>query len=341
MLWLGIDGGGTKTACSLYNDRLERLDRLVLSTCHYAQAGLNGMYEVLAQGIAWAEQRATALVGGACTTDVGALGIGFAMCGYGEGAATTASIDRLVHDVAGEHPYVLVNDVEAAWAAGLTCTDGIAIIAGTGSIALGVRGKARMRCGGWDYELGDEGSGGWLGKEVLRVFTRQADGRDPRGALYELVRDTLDLHDDFDIIAWAQAHYARRSDVASLAPLASRAAAAGDASAQAIFARAAVEEADLVRAIKARLFDAGPLCDPRETRPAIVPAQHPAPGSASVRDQHAPIPVTYSGGTFNAGAHILEPLARALPAGCTLVKPAHEPDLGPVLLLRKKLGCTS
>ena len=118
MLWLGIDGGGTKTACSLYNDRLERLDRLVLSTCHYAQAGLNGMYEVLAQGIAWAEQRATALVGGACTTDVGALGIGFAMCGYGEGAATTASIDRLVHDAAGAHPYVLVNDVEAAWAAG-------------------------------------------------------------------------------------------------------------------------------------------------------------------------------------------------------------------------------
>lgn len=335
MLWLGIDGGGTKTACSLYNDHLERLDRLVLPTCHYAQVGLHGMHDVLAQGIAWAEERAKRLDDGE-----GTLGVGFAICGYGEGTETASAIDQLVRDVAGAHPYVLVNDVEAAWAAGLDCADGIAIIAGTGSIALGVRDGAQIRCGGWDYELGDEGSGGWLGKELLRAFTRQADGRDPRGALYDMVREVLNLHDDFDIIAWAQAHYARRGDVAALSPIVTRAAAAGDASAQAILARAAAEEADLVRAIKAQLFDAelpgasGEV--DRTAAPSPTSAQPPAAGAAT-HARHDTIPVTYIGGTFNAGACILEPLARALPAGCTLVEPAHEPDLGPVLILRNRL----
>ena len=312
MYWLGIDGGGTKTACTLYDDGLTAIDRLVLPTCHYAQAGFDGMREVLAWAVSWAE----ALVGERGPCDAGALGIGFAICGYGEGAETTEHIDALVAEVAGSHPYELVNDVEAAWAAGLNLTDGIAIIAGTGSIALGVRGDEQRRCGGWDYELGDEGSGGWLGKQLLTAFTRQADGRDPRGPLYELVRTELDLHDDFDIIAFAQAHYSERGRMAVLAPLVTQAAAAGDMSARDILERAAREEADMVKVIVHALFD---------------------PARAAGKPVPDPIPITYIGGTFKAGSLILEPLAAALPDGCKLVAPVHEPDLGPVLLLRRSL----
>lgn len=312
MYWLGIDGGGTKTACTLYDGGLAPLNRLVLPTCHYAQTGFEGMREVLAQGVSWAE-------GLVCEREPdadGALGIGFAICGYGEGAETTARIDALVAEVAGAHPYELVNDVEAAWAAGLDLADGIAIIAGTGSIALGVCNGEQRRCGGWDYELGDEGSAGWLGKQALTAFTRQADGRDPRGPLYKLVRAELDLHDDFDIIAFAQAHYGERGRVAALAPLVTQGASAGDASAQDILARAAREEADMVQAIVRELFD--------PTRKAGKPVPDP-------------IPVTYIGGTFKAGDLILKPLAAALPDNCELVAPIHEPDLGPVLLLRRNL----
>ena len=313
MLWLGIDGGGTKTACTLYDDALAPIDRLVLPTCHYAQAGFDGMRDVLARGVAWAED----LAAGRCADVSPDLGIGFAICGYGEGAETTAHIDAIAAKVAGAHPFALVNDVEAAWAAGLGCADGIAVIAGTGSIALGVCDGNRLRCGGWDYELGDEGSAGWLGKRLLGAFTRQADGRDSRGALYELVRSELKLRDDFDVIAFAQAHYAERGRIAALAPLVTRAARAGDASARAILRRAAQEEADLVRVIVRDLFE------------AARSAGEPVP---------SPIPVTCIGGTFKAGELVLAPLAEAIPDGCALTAPAHEPDLGPVLLLRRKLG---
>lgn len=304
MRWLGVDGGGTKTAFTVYDERLVAADRLVLPTCHYAQAGIDGMRDVLAQGIAWAHD--TDLLGAS-------YGIGFSICGYGENAEADAVIAEAARYLAGNHPFALVNDVEAAWAAGLDMADGIALIAGTGSIALGVRGERRQRCGGWDYEIGDEGSGGWMGRELLRAFTRQADGRDARGPLYDLVREELALADDFDIIAFAQAHIADRTRIAALSQVACRAAEAGDASALDIFRRAAHEEADMVAALVRSLF--GDLADTLES-----------------------VSVTYIGGTFRAGQLILEPLAAALPSCCKLVAPAHEPDLGAVLILKDRLS---
>lgn len=305
MRWLGIDAGGIKTAFSLYDDKLQQLDRFELPTSHYAQAGFDGMRAILAEGIARAES--SELLNGN-------FGIGIGMCGYGEGAEATARIERTVAEVAGTHPYELVNDVESAWAAGLDLADGIVIIAGTGSIAYGVNGTRTMRCGGWDYELGDEGSGGWLGKELLRAFTRQCDGREPSGPLRDLVRQELGLVDDFDVISFAQQHMGNRSRISGLAPLVSAAAEAGDASARHILERAAREEAEMVAAIVRGIFG-----EPHECAAE-------------------PIPVTYVGGTFKAGSAILEPLAAALPRCCRLVPPRFEPDRGACLLLRRKLG---
>lgn len=303
MRWLGVDGGGTKTAFSLYDESLHMLDRFVLPTCHYAQAGLDGMHDVLDRGVRWARE------GGKLGDS---FGIGFSICGYGEDACADRAIADAAARCAGPLPYTLVNDVEAAWAAGLDMRDGIAIIAGTGSIALGVRNGRQVRCGGWDYEIGDEGSGGWIGRELLRAFTRQADGRDERGPLYEMVRAELGIRDDFEIIAFARRTIPHRTETAALSLLAARAAEAGDASARGIFRRAAEEEADLVRAIASQLF-------------------------ADCAQNAGAVPVTYIGGAFNAGALLLDPLADALPACCRLVAPAHEPDLGAVLILRAQI----
>lgn len=328
MRWLGIDGGGTKTAFTVYDEKLGALARTTLGTCHYAQVGFDGCARVLGEGIAQA--RETGLLGEE-------FGIGVGLCGYGEGAEATERLNRLVAEAAGERPYALVNDVEAAWAAGLGLADGIVIIAGTGSIAYGVcRGRTR-RCGGWDYELGDEGSGGWLGKKLLYAFTRESDGRAPAGPLLELVRAELGLSDDFDLIAFAQEHMADRSRIAALAPLVTRAAEAGDTCARDILERAAREEAAMVRAIVRDIFE-GPGGSEAETDARGADGGAGGRGAADgATGQAATIPVTYVGGTFQAGPLILEPLARALPARCRLVPPEREPDLGAVLILRKRL----
>lgn len=300
MRWLGIDGGGTKTAFTIYDEDMRALERFELGTCHYAQAGFEGMERVLAEGVARAVS--TGLLG----SD---FGIGLGICGYGEGAEATRRILEAVSRVADEHPFELVNDVEAAWAAGLDLADGVVIIAGTGSIAYGACAGRTMRCGGWDYELGDEGSGGWLGKELLFAFTRESDGRAPAGAILDLVREELDLADDFDLISFAQKHMAERGRIAALAPLVTRAAEAGDVCARDILERAAREEAAMVDAVVRGIFGEGDSI----------------------------VPVTYIGGTFKAGQLILDPLERALPERCRLFAPVHEPDVGACLLLRRRL----
>ena len=229
MTWLGIDGGGTKTACTLYDESLQPLARTTFSTCHYAQAGTDGMACVFRDCLAWARRHGLDQDGG----------VGLGICGYGEGAESDRAIEAAVKAAVGTRPYALVNDVDAAWAAGLELADGIAVIAGTGSIALGVRNGASMRCGGWDYLLGDEGSGGWIGKEALRAFTRQSDGRDQRGPLYRALKRELGLIDDFDIIRFAQDHLHDRTRIASLSVLVAQAAREEDASARRIYQQAA------------------------------------------------------------------------------------------------------
>ncbi|MDY4042031.1 MAG: BadF/BadG/BcrA/BcrD ATPase family protein [Collinsella sp.] len=300
MLILGIDGGGTKTACTLFSGAAGTLApqaSLTLPTCHHAQVGADGMTRVLAEAVDWARGQA----------DGTALGIAFAICGYGEGAVSTRAIEQACAAVAGADPYIVVNDVEAAWAAGRGLADGIVIIAGTGSIAYGVSGERSMRCGGWDYLLGDEGSGGWMGKEALFAYTRQADGLAARGPLFELVNRELGLRDPFDVIAYASERFADRGAISALAPLVTRAAAAGDASARGILDRAAAEEAALADAIAREIFP----------------------------DDGSEIPVSYVGGTFKAGALILDPLAAALPKRCRLMAPLHAPEAGAALLFQR------
>lgn len=297
MLILGIDGGGTKTACTLF-DRTDAgpvaRARTVLPTCHHAQVGVDGMARVLADAVAWARADAAGEE----------LGIAFAICGHGEGAEATRAIEDACRAAAGGAPHIVANDVEAAWAAGLGLADGVVIIAGTGSIAYGACQGRASRCGGWDYLLGDEGSGGWMGKEALHAYTRQADGRAPRGPLFDLIGGELGIEDPFDLIDYANAHFADRGTISALAPLVTRAAEAGDGSACAILERAAAEEAALVRAIVRQIFP----------------------------DDESVIPVSFVGGTFKAGELILEPLRRALPARCRLTAPLHAPETGAALL---------
>ena len=55
---------------------------------------------------------------------------------------------------------------------------GVALIAGTGSVAFGRAADGRtIRCGGWGYLLGDEGSGYAIGRAALRLAPRRFRSR--------------------------------------------------------------------------------------------------------------------------------------------------------------------
>lgn len=73
---------------------------------------------------------------------------------------------------------VVINDAELLLAAGTPEAIGIAVIAGTGSIAVGRSPSGRFaRAGGWGHLFGDEGSAYGVALAGLRLVARRADGR--------------------------------------------------------------------------------------------------------------------------------------------------------------------
>jgi N-acetylglucosamine kinase-like BadF-type ATPase len=66
-------------------------------------------------------------------------------------------------------------------AAGLT--DGVAVICGTGSVAVGSHDGRTVQAGGWGFLLGDEGGGYWVVREALRHLLDRRDHGAPPGPL--------------------------------------------------------------------------------------------------------------------------------------------------------------
>lgn len=76
-------------------------------------------------------------------------------------------------------PVALCSDIEAAFASAPgTPTDGLALVAGTGAVAMRIAGRrATTTVDGDGWLLGDDGSGFWIGRSAVRAALRMADGR--------------------------------------------------------------------------------------------------------------------------------------------------------------------
>ncbi|MDX3383958.1 BadF/BadG/BcrA/BcrD ATPase family protein [Streptomyces niveiscabiei] len=91
-------------------------------------------------------------------------------------AALTAALERLGIPLP---PITIHSDIEAAFAgAPGHPAAGLALIAGTGSVAARVRDRVLVATSGGDgWLLGDDGSGFWIGRRAVRAALRAADGR--------------------------------------------------------------------------------------------------------------------------------------------------------------------
>ena len=124
----------------------------------------------------------------------------FGYAGYGKNASMRQHIHDLVASVCKDRKYVLLNDIEMAMLSTLKDADGICVILGTGSIALKRKGSCLERRGGCGYVLGDEGSGYAIGREMLRLFVKQADHRAAPSHLFQEVMHLYDLKDPSELI---------------------------------------------------------------------------------------------------------------------------------------------
>jgi N-acetylglucosamine kinase-like BadF-type ATPase len=203
------------------------------------------------------------------------------------------------------------NDALIALWGGLAGREGVAVLAGTGSIALARSADGReARSGGWGYLLGDEGGAYWLGRQAITAYLRWLEGRGPAGVLVDLVQEAVGrrVRTVAEVIAWLSAAASHVSRLASLAPLMSQAADAGDPLAVEILGSAGQALAELAVAAARQLWPEA-MTDPRA--------------------------IACCGGVWAAGRALEAPFAAALAQGlprATLAPPRLPPVAGAVLL---------
>jgi N-acetylglucosamine kinase-like BadF-type ATPase len=162
-----------------------------------------------------------------------------------------AIIVRLVH----ADRLTVKTDAEIALAGATATGQGIIVIAGTGSIALGRNGQdARVRAGGWGYVYGDEGSAFDIVRQALRAALRMEEGWGPATGLRQVLLEATGSTDANEALHRFYAPEWPRDRVAKLAPLVDEAAGAGDPGAVEVLNYAALQLATLATSVRAQLW---------------------------------------------------------------------------------------
>ena len=85
---------------------------------------------------------------------------------------------------------------------------GIALIAGTGSVAYARNGAGdEARAGGWGWMIGDEGSGAWMVRAALRELMRRRESDEPMGVLGERLLAATQSEDVLELIGRMQGYH--------------------------------------------------------------------------------------------------------------------------------------
>jgi N-acetylglucosamine kinase-like BadF-type ATPase len=241
-MYLGVDGGGTKTAFCLVTDDGRVAAALEAPTLYYLgkRDGIALVARALEDGVA-----EVCRVAGITPADIAYAFV--ALPAYGEVSADIPALDATPAVALGHQRYACGNDMVAGWAGSLGAADGINVVSGTGSICYGEHAGRRVRVGGWGELFGDEGSGHWIGLRGLQLFSQMSDGRRPAGPLLDVMRHHFSVVSDLDVVAITMGEWkGDRRRVAALSTVVADAAGRGDEQAQAILDEAAAELVSLV-----------------------------------------------------------------------------------------------
>jgi N-acetylglucosamine kinase-like BadF-type ATPase len=249
VIFLGIDGGGSKTSCVIGDDS------------SLLGKGTSAGSNVIRVGERQARESLSTAVRQACAAaNVSAAQIERTCVGVAGGALPEISAvvrGWLSEFVGGEIEVVgdMVISVHAAFGRG----PGVIVIAGTGSIAYGRNSEGEIaRAGGWGFAISDEGSWHWVGRSAVGACMRAYDEGQPERsqALLESIMKCWAVRTREQVVLAANAalHVGSGPDFAALLPAVLSAADAGDVTARAVLNQAGTELAVLAKIVIDRIF---------------------------------------------------------------------------------------
>lgn len=199
LLLAGFDAGQTHTTC-----RLATLDGIPLAegegpgVAHLAAAdGPERFQEALWESLLSARAHLVDRLAPQGVWALGAAAVGASGIEHGsrvqdlglELAAATLGLDQ-------DH-LVVTGDERTALAGAFPQGEGIVVISGTGTIAIGCDRTGRHhRCAGWGWLLDGAGSAMDIGRDALSLSLRMADGRHPDDPLRQALWQALGLRQE-------------------------------------------------------------------------------------------------------------------------------------------------
>jgi N-acetylglucosamine kinase-like BadF-type ATPase len=245
-LYLGIDGGQSHTDAVISDDEGNLLGRGRGGPSGHAEQP--GGLERVRQAITESVERALRSAGLGSISDTE---FAFAHCAMtGDGDFKEEPFRALLR----ARHLRIGHDAPAALAGATGGGPGVVVIAGTGSVAYGVKQNGGgLRIGGWGYLFGDEGGGFWTALQGVRRAMLAADGLGEPTALAELALKHFDSPDLMSLAMGVYGEVISRDRFASFAAEVYRAATSGDRVAREVVEEGAVYLARLASTVARRL----------------------------------------------------------------------------------------
>ncbi|MBZ5651484.1 MAG: hypothetical protein LAO18_13475 [Acidobacteriia bacterium] len=275
-IFLGIDGGGSKTSCLIGDETL------ILGT------GTGAASNVVRVGEAQARESLASAIRQACTvanlkpSEISSVCVGLAGAARPE---ISEVVRRIISDLV-PGKIKVVGDTVIALEAAFGSGPGVIVIAGTGSIAYGRNREGQTaRAGGWGFAISDEGSGHWIGRIAVAAALGAWDENPEQNLrLIEVLMKFWRLETIEQLVPAANA--TPPPDFAALFPAVLSLAESGDRIARDVLTQAGTQLANLAGILLRRLF--------------------PNPGV---------VPVAMSGGVFGSSAQVRQVFYNSLRSG--------------------------
>jgi glucosamine kinase len=245
-IYLGVDGGGTKTTCVI-GDENSLLATATAGGSNVIRLGEAEARRGLHDAIQRACEAAKVELSSIHRISVGTAGSGRPQIGD--------IVRRMVAEIfPGE--ILIVGDMVIALEAAFGEAPGVVAISGTGSIAYGRNAIGRTaRAGGWGFAISDEGSAHWVGRTAVMAIMRAHD-EGAGSSLFKVISQAWAITTLGELVRAANATPA--PNFAELFPPILAAAESGDLSARTVLTQAGAELAGLAKIVISRIFEEAP-----------------------------------------------------------------------------------
>lgn len=180
--FLAVDGGGSKTEFCLCDCETGERRHFLADGSNYKIAQADMERAIFLEGITGCLREADISI-------AQIRGLVMGMSGVDSEADHAHYLDIALSAGIPKDKIYVCNDSELAFYTKGT-PPGICVVAGTGSVATGIAvDRRKVRSGGWSNYISDEGSGGWIGVQVLRALLRYCDGYEAYQPVFEVLRE--------------------------------------------------------------------------------------------------------------------------------------------------------